>query len=125
MPESYWAEGLRREPNDSRIRNAKGLWHLRRGEFELASEHFEAAIARLTALNPNPHDGEPFYNLGLVRRYQGRDKEAYDAFYKAARNAPWRAPAYFALASSVMRQGDTGAPLSTMRNAACARTQTI
>ncbi len=59
-------KGLRREPNDSRISNAMGLWHLRRGEFEQAAEHFEAAIARLTALNPNPRDGEPFYNLGLV-----------------------------------------------------------
>ena len=97
-PESYWAEGLRRDPNESRIRNAMGLWRLRRGEFEAAAEHFQAAIARLTTLNPNPRDGEPFYNLGLARRYQGRDKEAYDAFYKATWNAPWRAAAYFALA---------------------------
>jgi len=98
MPETYWAEGLRRDPNESRIRNAMGLWHLRRGEFAQAAEHFEAAIARQTALNPNPRDGEPYHNLGLARRYQGREKEAYDAFYKATWNAAWRAPAYFALA---------------------------
>jgi tetratricopeptide (TPR) repeat protein len=98
MPELYWAEGLRRDPNDSRIRNAMGLWHLRRGEFDQAAAHFEAAIARLTALNPNPRDGEPYYNLGLAYRYQGRYKEAYDAFYKATWNAACRAAAYFALA---------------------------
>jgi len=98
MPETYWAEGLRRDPHDSRIRNAMGLWHLRRGEFERAAQHFQAAIARLTSLNPNPRDGEPYYNLGLACRYQGRDKEAYDAFYKATWNAAWRAPGYFALA---------------------------
>jgi hypothetical protein len=40
MPELYWVEGLRRDPNESRIRNAMGLWHLRRGEFEEAAEHF-------------------------------------------------------------------------------------
>jgi len=97
-PELYWREGLRRDPNESHIRNALGLWHLRRGEFEQAAEHFEIAIARLTALNPNPRDGEPYYNLGLTRRYLFQMKEAYDAFYKATWSAAWRAAAYFALA---------------------------
>ena len=87
MPETYWDEGLRRDPNESRIRNALGLWHLRRGEFEKAAENFQAAIARLTSLNPNPRDGEAYYNLGLAYRYQGRNKDAYDAFYKATWNA--------------------------------------
>jgi tetratricopeptide (TPR) repeat protein len=97
-PELYWQEGLRRDPGDSRIHSALGLLHLRRGQFDAAAQHFETAIARLAALNPNPREGEPYYNLGLTRRYQGRDKEAYDAFYKAAWNASWRGPAYFALA---------------------------
>ena len=98
MPEAYWDEGLQRDPYESRIRNALGLWHLRRGEFEKAAEDFQAAITRLTALNPNSRDGEVYYNLGLAFRYQGRGKDAYDAFYKATWNAAWRAPAFFALA---------------------------
>ncbi|KAA6462019.1 DUF5107 domain-containing protein [Acidobacteria bacterium AB60] len=98
MPETYWTEGLRRDPQESRIHNAMGLWHLRRGEFEEAVRHFRSAIARLTALNPNPRDGEPFYNLGLAYRYQRRNQDAYGAFYKATWNAAWKAPAYFALA---------------------------
>ena len=97
-PQSYWNEGLRRDRGESRISNAMGRWHLGCGEFDRAAEFFRTAIARLTALNPNPRDGECYYNLGLTYRYQGRDKEAYDAFYKAAWNAAWRAPAYFALA---------------------------
>jgi tetratricopeptide (TPR) repeat protein len=106
QPELYWEEGLRRDPNESRIHNALGLWRLRRGEFKKAAEHFDVATARLTQLNPNPRDGEPYYNLGLARRYQGRDKEAYDAFYKATWNAAWRAPAYFALAECDAAKGD-------------------
>ncbi|WP_348263938.1 DUF5107 domain-containing protein [Telmatobacter sp. DSM 110680] len=98
MRETYWEEGLRRDPNESRILNALGLWRLRRGEFETAATHFQAAIARLTALNPNPRDGEVFYNLGLAYRYQGKSKDAYDAFYKATWNAALQAPAFFALA---------------------------
>lgn len=98
QPENYWQEALRRDPSDSRSNNALGLWRLRRGELEPAAKHFESAISRITVLNPNPRDGEPFYNLGVTRRYQNRDKEAYDAFYKATWNAAWRGPAYFALA---------------------------
>ena len=97
-PELYWEEALRRDPGDSRTHNALGLRRLRRGELVRAAEHFEAAIARITNLNPNPRDGEPFYNLGVTNRYQQRDKEAYGAFYKAAWNAAWRGPAYLALA---------------------------
>ncbi len=97
-PEVYWQEALRRDAGESRVHNALGLWRLRRGELELAADHFEAAIRRLTGLNGNPRDGEAFYNLGLTRRYQGRDGEAYEAFYKATWNAEWRGPGYFALA---------------------------
>lgn len=98
QPRHYWEEALRRDPGDSRTHNALGLWHLRRGELDLAAGHFQAAIARITSLNPNPRDGEPFYNLGVALRYQGNDRDAYDAFYKATWNAAWSSPAYLALA---------------------------
>jgi tetratricopeptide (TPR) repeat protein len=98
LPELYWSELLRRDPGDSRAHNRLGLWRMRRGELKLAVEHFEAAIARLTHLNPNPYDSEPYYNLGIALRYLGKQKEAYDAFYKSTWNAAWRGPAYFALA---------------------------
>ena len=98
LPEDYWFEALRRDSGDSRVNNALGLWRLRRGELDLAAAHFETAIARLTRLNPNPYDGEPYYNLGVAERFRGHEKQAYEAFYKATWNAAWRAPAYFALA---------------------------
>jgi tetratricopeptide (TPR) repeat protein len=69
-PTDYWRETLRRDPLDARCNNAVGLWHLRRGEFAIAEGYFRKAIARLTRRNPNPYDGEPYYNLGLCLRYQ-------------------------------------------------------
>ena len=51
-----------------------GLIHLRKGEFAEAENHFARAVRRLTFRNPNPYDGEPFYNLGLARFYQGKDR---------------------------------------------------
>ena len=105
-PEIYWQEALRRDEGDSRCNNALGLWRLRRGEFAEAERHFRVAITRLTRRNPNPYDGEPYYNLGLVLRYQGRDEDAYSAFYKATWNAAWRAPAYQALAELDARKAE-------------------
>ena len=97
--ETYWREGLRRDPGDSRLNNAMGLWHLRRGEFAGAEEHFQRAAARLTLRNPNPYEGEPYYNLGLARMYQFNGAGAYDALHKAVWNYAWQNPGYYALAS--------------------------
>ncbi len=82
-----------------------GLLLYRRGKFAEAAEYFRRAIQRLTLRNPNPYDGEPFYNLGLALKMQGRYQEAYDAFYKAVWNAAWRSPAYFELARLAGRFG--------------------
>lgn len=104
-PEPYWREALRRDPGDARCNNAIGLWHLRRGEFQPAETHFRRAIERLTRRNPNPCDGEPYYNLGLVLRHLDRDGEAYDAFYKAIWNHAWQAAGFHALAEIDVRAG--------------------
>ncbi|HKO18243.1 MAG TPA: tetratricopeptide repeat protein, partial [Acidobacteriaceae bacterium] len=105
-PETYWQEGLRRDPGESRLNNALGLLRLRRGEFDEAVGHFECAINRLTRLNPNARDGESWYYLGIAHRYRGHRKDAYDAFYKATWTAAWRGPAYFALAECDAAEGN-------------------
>jgi tetratricopeptide (TPR) repeat protein len=53
LPETYWLEALRRDPQDARCNNAMGLLLLRRGQFAAAEEHFRKAIGRLTERNPN------------------------------------------------------------------------
>ena len=52
---------MRRDPGDSRCNNAMGLLLYRRGKFAEAEPYFRKAIQRLTLRNPNPYDGEPFY----------------------------------------------------------------
>ncbi|HEY1902730.1 MAG TPA: DUF5107 domain-containing protein [Terracidiphilus sp.] len=105
-PEAYWREGLKREPADARLNNAMGLMYLRKGQFGCAEEHFARAVSRLTLRNPNPYDGEPFYNLGLARLYQGKSFEAYGAFHKAVWNYAWQSCGYYALASISAEQGN-------------------
>jgi tetratricopeptide (TPR) repeat protein len=97
-PEPYWREAIRRDPEDSRANCALGRWHLRRGEFGAAEQLLRTSIGRLTQRNPNPYDGEPYYNLGLVLLMQRRTAAAYDAFYKSTWNAAWCGPAYHRIA---------------------------
>jgi tetratricopeptide (TPR) repeat protein len=104
-PEPYYQEALRRDPLDSRCNNAMGLLLYRRGKFAEAEPYFRAAIASLTRRNPNPHDCEPYYNLGLALRMQGRYAGAFDAFYKAIWDAAWQPAGYFELARLACRAG--------------------
>ena len=97
-PEPYWREGLRRDPEDSRINQALARLHLRRGELTEAEQRSRTAICRLTKRNPNPYDSEAYYYLGMTLLFQDRTDEAYDSFYKAAWSAAWRGPAYHRLA---------------------------
>ena len=93
-PVPYWREALRRDPLDARCNNAMGLWHLRRGEFAEAEAHFRKAIERLTRRNPNPYDGEAYYNLGLCLRLSGPRRRSLRLRFTRRRGIkPGRRPA--------------------------------
>ena len=115
-PEPYYSEALRRDPFDSRCNNAMGRLLYRRGEFAEAEPYFRKAIESLTRRNPNPYDGEPYYNLGLSLKMQGRYREAFEAFYKAVWNAAWQDAAYFELARLAARFGDAEQALELANN---------
>ncbi|MEG0038175.1 MAG: DUF5107 domain-containing protein [Bacteroides sp.] len=98
QPTDYYLEALRREPGDVRCNNAMGLWLIRKGQFAQAEPYLRRAINTLTDRNPNPYEGEPFYNLGLALKFQGKNEEAYEYFYKSCWNGAWQDAGYFALA---------------------------
>ncbi|MDR0507911.1 MAG: DUF5107 domain-containing protein [Dysgonamonadaceae bacterium] len=107
-PTDYYLEALKREPNDIRCNNAMGLWLMRKAQFAKAEPYFRKAIETLTQYNPNPYDGEPYYNLGWCLKMQASTVEtrliaslqdaAYEAFFKSTWNAAWQDSGYFALA---------------------------
>lgn len=94
----YYEEALRRDPKDVRNNNALGIWLLRRGKFEKAEPYFRNAITTLTQRNANPYDGEAYYNLGWSLKFQGKNDEAFAAFYKAVWNDAWQHAGYLNLA---------------------------
>lgn len=97
-PTDYYLEALRREPGDVRCNNAMGLLLIRKGQFAKAEPYLRNAIKTLTERNPNPYDGEAYYNLGWCLKMQGKNEEAYDALFKATWNAAWQDAGYLALA---------------------------
>ncbi len=104
LPDPYYLEGLKRDPEDTRINNAYGLLLMRRGRFDLAEPYFKTAIKRLTRMHQSPCDSEPFYNLGLSLFYQGREEEAFDAFYKASWVSELQEMSYYYLAALSLRK---------------------
>ncbi len=105
-PTRYWEEALRRDAGDCRCNLALGRWHLRRGEFELAEERLRTSLARYTSRNPNPADGEAYYQLGRCLRFLGRDEEAYAAFAKASWNQAWTGAAQLSMAEIEIGRGN-------------------
>lgn len=104
-PDLYYLEGLKRNPDDSRHNLAYGTLLLRRGLFVDSEVYFRRAIATLTHYNPNPSDGEAYYQLGLALRQQMRLDEAFAAYYKSTWSATWQDAAYYALAQIACMQG--------------------
>lgn len=102
----YYLEALSRDEGDIRCNNAVGLLLMRRGKFAEAQVYFDRAIKTQTQRNPNPYDGEAYYNLGWSKKMQGDRDKAYDAFFKATWNAAWQDAGYMGLAQIDMMRGD-------------------
>ena len=110
-PVDYYQEALRRSPGDVRCNNAMGLLLLRRGQFAKAEPYLRKAINTLTTRNPNPYDGEPYYNLGWSLLLQDKLTEAYEVFYKATWNDAWQHSGFLALARIAAKQQRTALAL--------------
>lgn len=122
-PIPYYEEALKRDSGDIRSNNAMGLWLMRRAKFTEAEPYFRAAIKTLTQRNPNPYDGEAYFNLGLCLKYQNKNKEAYDAFYKSTWNAALQNQGYFYVAQLDALNGDFELALEHIQKAISKNTE--
>jgi tetratricopeptide (TPR) repeat protein len=105
-PVPYYLEAIKRDTTDIRNNNGYGLWLLRRGQFEKSEKYFRQAITTLTERNPNPNYTEPFYNLGLALKYQGKFDEAYKMLYKSVWTSAGQDIGYYTLAQIDMLSGE-------------------
>ena len=104
-PVDYYEEALRRDPDDIRCLNQLGLWYVRRGRFAKAESYLRKAVKLSQKRNPNPYDSEPIYNLALSLKYQGKEAEAYELFWKATWSKAQADAGYFEAAKISVKQG--------------------
>ena len=97
-PEPYYLEGLKRDPSDIRLNQGYGKYLYGRGLYEESEAFFRRAVQSSVWKNPNPYDCEPFYNLGLALKAQGKKEEAFDAFYKAVWDGNMQGRAFYQMA---------------------------
>ncbi len=110
-PYSYYEEALRRDPADSKVNTALAILYLKRGMFEEAEQRLNLALSRLTKNYTSPKDGEAYYYSGIALRAQGKNGEAYDAFYKASWSQAWAGAAYYSLAELACERRDSSRAL--------------
>ncbi len=105
-PEDYYLEGLRRDGSDIRLNNGYGKYLYNKGLFARSEAYFRQAVRSSTWKNPNPYDCEPYFNLGLALRAQGKTEEAFDAFYKAVWDGNMQDKAFYQLACIASEKGN-------------------
>ncbi|MCX6333288.1 MAG: hypothetical protein NT092_03190, partial [Bacteroidia bacterium] len=109
--DAYWLELLRRDSGNVAANTGMGLLDLKCARFASAEQHFRKAIDRLTFQFTSPKNAEPLYYFGVALKGQGRNDEAFTAFYKAAWSQEWKAPSYYSLAEIAVAGNDFSSAL--------------
>lgn len=98
-PMPYYEEALARDPENYDVNTQLGIRCIKRYDREGAERYLRTAVKRIISNYTRPKDGEALYYLGVVLRAQGKNKEAYDCFYRASWSSAWHTASYFQLAS--------------------------
>lgn len=109
LPEPYWREALKRDPNDVRSLTSLGALAYRRGQFAEAVDLLSRAVAKQTEWAPSPRDGEPRYLLGLALDRLGASGAATGVLARSAWDGGWADAATIALARVTARTDRTRA----------------
>lgn len=105
-PADYYRQGLAMDGTDIRLNHGYGLLLYRRGQIKESIRHFEVAVKKQTWKNPNPYDGDCYFNLGLALAADGQEEKAFDAFYKSTWSAETQSIGFFWLARLACRKGN-------------------
>jgi tetratricopeptide (TPR) repeat protein len=105
-PDAYFQEALRRDPGNYDVNTTLGRLYCERGLYQEARERLTAALDRATRHYTRPKDGEAYYYLGIALRGEDKNRDAEDAFHRAAWSVAWTAASYYQLAELDGQKGD-------------------
>ena len=84
MPDAYWLEGLRRDPQHALCLMGMAGYCYKMARFDEAEDYARRAVDRLTMFNARIPSGDAYYQLGLILEAEGLEDEAYDNYRQAA-----------------------------------------
>lgn len=116
-PQPYYEEVLRRDPGDARCNNAMGLLMMKQARVKEALGYFEKAVDRSILRNPNPRDGEVYFNYAWALEEDGQTEEAMRLYRKAAWNYGYKGPGLKQAAKLAIRNGNLPEALRCIREA--------
>jgi tetratricopeptide (TPR) repeat protein len=115
-PYAYFEEALSRDPGNYEVNTALGRLYSESGLWQHAEKRLTTALARATRNYTRPKDGEAYYYLGVTLRGEGRNREAEDAFHRAAWSEAWAAASYEQLSELDGQRGDWPQALSDLEH---------
>lgn len=84
MPDVFWLEGLKRDPNHPQTLLAMADYRYQMGCPEEALSYADHAIACMTRFNAHPQNGDCYYLRGLILEALEHYDEAYNSYRRAA-----------------------------------------
>ena len=104
-PMAYYQEALKRDPGNYLVNTQLGILDCKAFRWDKAEQRLGMALDRITHNHTRPRDGEALYYMGITLRGQGKNKSAYDAFYRASWSLGWSAASYYQLAELDCQDG--------------------
>ena len=104
-PESYYLEGVRRDPLDYRCNLELARLAHDRADYAEAIRRAEQALKRAHALNKNPASGMASFMLGCALERSGDLARAYESFYRSTWSGDCRDSGHLGLARVCAKQG--------------------
>lgn len=106
LPDSYWLEAIKRDPEHYPSLLALADFYYRRAEYETALCYANRGLDALTHYNKRTPTGEAYFKIGLILNKMGDTDKAYDNFWKASWNMDYYAAAMTHIAAIDSKRGD-------------------
>lgn len=98
-PMPYYQEALRRNPKSIEVNTQLGIHCIKNYDYVTAEAYLRNASTVVTANHTRAKNTEPIYYLGLALYHQGKFREAYEWFQKAAWSHAYASPALYLCAT--------------------------
>jgi tetratricopeptide (TPR) repeat protein len=104
--DDYYLKALEKSPDDYRVNIEMGIRRVNQWRYAEAEKYLQKAANKLKVEYLQPKEGELFYYLGLAQKWMGKEKEAYNSFFRATWYYEWYSASYYQLALLESKSGN-------------------